>query len=324
MKSQKKKQTDNCQDLLTKVAAMYYLDCMSQEEIAKSLFLSRSTVSRMLKQAKDENVVSIKINFAPGRHGYYENKIQQLFDVEAMVINTIGMPETEIKTSLCKCCAVWIDEKVKDNYIIGTTRGSLLSTVAGYLTHDEGKHVSVVQLMGSESRSAASLLSAQDVVRQLAANYDGVPYFIDAPLVFFNEKARNELMKVSSIHTTLTLAKQANLVLTTLPRIIPNNSEHIWKGFIDEATYDEVVKLGAVGCLFGRAFDINGRYLDVELNRSIVSADVEALKQKHIVAICYGSGSAKATLGAIRGGYIKTLVTDAECIEALLALDKTL
>ena len=37
--------------LLTEVAAMYFLDGLSQDEIAGKIYTSRSTVSRMLRQA---------------------------------------------------------------------------------------------------------------------------------------------------------------------------------------------------------------------------------------------------------------------------------
>ncbi len=323
MSASARKEPYTPQNMLRDVAAMYYLDCMSQEEISKRLYISRSTVSRMLKQAQNENVVTIKVHFAPGRSHYHESKLEHTFPVEAIVINSAGVPELEFKESICRYFARWLDERIFDNSIVGTTRGSMLSYVAQELTPDPEKRVSVVQLMGAESRNAASRLSAQDVVRQFADKYQGRAYFLDAPLVFFNQAARCELLQVSSIRRTLEMAKQANLILTTLPRIVHDNTEHIWKGFIENETYEELVNMGAVGCLFGRAFDIHGQYLDTPLNHSIVSADVEALKSKPIAAICYGADFARAALGALRSGYIKTLVTDTACVEALLALAKT-
>ena len=55
MKEDKKK-------LLAKIAYMYYEQELTQAQIAKELAIYRTTVSRMLSQAKKEGIVEIKIN----------------------------------------------------------------------------------------------------------------------------------------------------------------------------------------------------------------------------------------------------------------------
>lgn len=55
MKEDKKK-------LIAKVAYMYYEQELTQAQIAKELSIYRTTVSRMLSQAKTEGIVEIKIN----------------------------------------------------------------------------------------------------------------------------------------------------------------------------------------------------------------------------------------------------------------------
>ena len=46
---------------LIAVAELYYRDQLSQQEVAERLGVSRSTVSRMLQQARDEGIVQIEI-----------------------------------------------------------------------------------------------------------------------------------------------------------------------------------------------------------------------------------------------------------------------
>ena len=48
-------------DLLSRIAWMYYNDEMTQKEIADRLGLSRIKVLRLLKQAREEGIVEIKI-----------------------------------------------------------------------------------------------------------------------------------------------------------------------------------------------------------------------------------------------------------------------
>jgi DNA-binding transcriptional regulator LsrR (DeoR family) len=48
-------------DLMTEVAMLYYLDNITQEAIAKRFDLSRVKVSRLLKRARDEGVVEVRV-----------------------------------------------------------------------------------------------------------------------------------------------------------------------------------------------------------------------------------------------------------------------
>src|SRR5438552_15469213 len=48
-------------DELAKVAQLYYLDDLSQQEIAERLGTTRSNVSRMLKAAKQAGLVEIRV-----------------------------------------------------------------------------------------------------------------------------------------------------------------------------------------------------------------------------------------------------------------------
>ncbi len=49
-------------DMLIGIAKMYYIEGLSQEQIAKEVHVSRPTVSRMLKQSVNEGIVQIRID----------------------------------------------------------------------------------------------------------------------------------------------------------------------------------------------------------------------------------------------------------------------
>ena len=48
--------------LLKKIATMYYIEHLTQAEIGRSLNMSRSTVSRLLQEARDKGVVTITVD----------------------------------------------------------------------------------------------------------------------------------------------------------------------------------------------------------------------------------------------------------------------
>ena len=50
--------------LLSKVSKLYYEEGLNQDEIVLKLQLSRSKISRLLKQAREEGIVKITVKFS--------------------------------------------------------------------------------------------------------------------------------------------------------------------------------------------------------------------------------------------------------------------
>lgn len=313
---------ENSLQALSKVAAMYYLDGISQDEIARSFYTSRSTISRMLKTARSKGIVEIHVNFSAERNEYYEEKMRDLFQVESIVINAENAElreEDAVGIKVCKELADWMRQHIHAGDVVGVTRGSIFYDVVRYLKDIKTRNVFFAQLMGSEAPSAGRHY-ARDVVERLSKVYNGEAYYLDAPLVFEGQKAREALFKVPTIAATLSQISKASLLMTTIPRLVEHQKMHIWQGFISEEQFDDMIRAGAVGAMFGRAFDIRGDFLDTELNRSIISADMRVIRSRKILAVSYGKGFARAMLGALRSGYIDHLITDSDCIKEVIRL----
>lgn len=86
---------DDKKNMLAKVAYLYYFEEKTQNEIAEELKIYRTTVSRMIKQAKDEGIVKIEIQefntqiYALERHMKSKYKLK---DIEiVLVVDRIPM-----------------------------------------------------------------------------------------------------------------------------------------------------------------------------------------------------------------------------------------
>jgi DNA-binding transcriptional regulator LsrR (DeoR family) len=87
----------------------------------------------------------------------------------------------------------------------------------------------------------------------------------------------------------------------------------------DEAT--DLRNVGAVGEICARFFDIRGRPCVTSLDRRMVALDLSQLRALPlVVGVAGGRQKAAAILGAARGGYLKSLVTDEITARDVLAL----
>jgi DNA-binding transcriptional regulator LsrR (DeoR family) len=63
--------------LTVKVATLYYLKNLSQEEIAAKLGLSRQSVGRHLKYAREKGVVEFRINSPQSSYSELESELDE-------------------------------------------------------------------------------------------------------------------------------------------------------------------------------------------------------------------------------------------------------
>ena len=70
--------------VLLQVARMYYLENLSQQQIAGQLSISRSNISRMLADALGQGIVEIRLNDPAGRERELERQREE----------TVGLRET--------------------------------------------------------------------------------------------------------------------------------------------------------------------------------------------------------------------------------------
>ena len=74
--------------LLAEIAGYYYERGMTQNEIADRLCISRTRVSRLLKEAQDKGIVSFSINYHYERHYILEDHLKSRYPLkEVRILN---------------------------------------------------------------------------------------------------------------------------------------------------------------------------------------------------------------------------------------------
>ena len=74
-----------------------------------------------------------------------------------------------------------------------------------------------------------------------------------------------------------------------------------------------------IGHIGGHFYDINGKEINTSLNDRMIGIGYDDLERcKNVVCVAYGEAKAAAVAGALRGGFINTLIIDSACGEKLL------
>jgi DNA-binding transcriptional regulator LsrR (DeoR family) len=90
---------------------------------------------------------------------------------------------------------------------------------------------------------------------------------------------------------------------------------------VTDAEVAEVQHAGAVGEICSKFFDAAGEPCVTSLDRRMVALDLKQLRAVPlVVGVAYGEQKATAILAAVRGRYVKSLVTDDVTAATVLTL----
>jgi deoxyribonucleoside regulator len=302
-------------ELLAQVASLYYEDDLKQDEIARRIGTSRSTISRMLDEARDAGVVEIIVHYPWKTVPEIEEALAARFGLrQARVLLGRGRPYEEIIRGLGVLAARCVEEVLTDGTVLGISWGvALYNTVRALRPGREFPilpRLTVVQMVGAVG-AGDPLIDGPDLARLLANTYRGEYRYLHAPLIVENARAREVLLQEPRIRETLQLARRADVALVGIGAPTPEVYSLLRAGYLDHEALAGLRAQGVVGDICARHYDAQGRVLDIALNQRIVGLELGALTGiERVIGVAGGEAKAEAILGALRGGHVNVLVTD--------------
>ncbi len=312
---------------LADVAQQYYLEALTQEQIARRIGVSRSHVSRMLKEARALGIVEIRVHHPLRTAPDLQEQLQEALPLaESLVLAASLEPgsgrvyadqQEDVARSLGTLAARYLNERIADHAIVGVGWGSTVYHVvtSGYLLHKQG--ISVVQLMGSVGGATPDVDGGQ-VASRLGRALGGKVFYLQAPMVVTDSGVRAGLLRDQHIRKTLEMARRANVLLFSVGAV--TQASGIFRaGYLNETDLEYIQGQGAVGDICGVYFRQDGAPCSLELEERTIAAGGEAMRRAPLrVGVGWGAAKALPSVGAIRAGLINTLITDEECARAML------
>ncbi|MCL5985095.1 MAG: sugar-binding transcriptional regulator [Actinobacteria bacterium] len=309
-------------DLMIKVCNLYYINHLTQNEIAERLKISRYQVSRMIDKALVDGIVKITIADAPSKFSSLNRELEERFKLKrAIVIDDPGLSNNDLKARLGTAAASYLQEIIKDGDVIGVSWGTTVNEMVKALPPKINRRVEVVQITGG-SHQLSMDLNCHDVARRLAVKFGVEPHLLYAPALVDSKEMRDLLIKDSNIKRTFDYFENITIALVGIGTLSPKiHSTLVESGHLSERDVKILLEAGAVGDIFSRFFDINGNICDTELNDRVIAMSPDQLmKVPYRVGIAGGSHKALAILGAIMGELVNILLTDSTTAEEILRI----
>jgi len=299
---------------LVRASRLYYELGETQHAIAEQLGVTRPQVSRLLKRARAEGIVEIRIVDSTAVDSPASDVLRSRFDLAAVhLAPTIAGPEDLTRRMVGRLAADVLRAAVRPGTTVGIGDGAFVSATADAL--EEGATpvaLTVVPLCGGFWATGPE----REPYRRIGEAIGGQVRGLMAPGLVDDAATRTALIGHAGVKAIADLWDRLDLALFGI-------GGPAWSvSLVGEPIERELEEAGAVGEILVAPFDLDGRFVCPALRDRVIAFDARRLgRVPTSVGVAAGEGKIRPILGALRAGVLRTLVTDVATAEAVVALD---
>ena len=298
-------------------AWLYYVDELTQKEIANRLGTSRVTVIKLLAEAKERGLVKIEIDTAIASHVALSRQMAEHFGLEeALVIPSLD--GTDDLHRLGRAASIMLLGKLKEGETLAVAWGRTVEAAAQSVpSHTRLKDITVSQLVASPDGMASDF--SPELCSSLLANRLGAKCVnILAPAIVSNADVKASLMAEPSIAAQFEVIRNASTALFGVGEFgagstIATHNLH------QAETLKAVENDGAVAVIMGLFIDADGEEVRSPVHDRLIGASIDTLKTiPRRICVAGGLQKAAAIRGTLRGQLVTHLVIDERTAQNIL------
>ena len=297
--------------LLHLAAKLYYMDDLSQSEVAELVGVSRSQVSRLLARARERGIVRMWVEEYEPRNRVLEEQIANRFRLNHVIVikTPQGARTGQIRHTVGYFAAPVVSTWIHSHMVIGVAGGrTLYELIRHMIPVQRIEDITVVQLMGNVGPSV-SATDAVELSRSLAQRFAGSFYTLNAPAYAPDVYSRDVFLNHEHVRTVWRLFDTMHMALVGIGSL--RDSVFIERGVLKAPDLERLRAQGVVGEICGRFFDATGAECSTDYCERVISVGLDDLRKKpEVVGVTIGQDRVEAILAALRGRRITSLVID--------------
>ena len=272
------------EQLQVRIAWHYYVEGLTQKEIAEKLGVNRVRVNRLLAASRASRLVQVQINSRLSNCVTLEQQLIQRFGLqEAIVVPSSDDPDL-IQESIGFATGNWISDNISQIRSIGIGWGRTLRLSLRSIRGNSMPDLSVVSLLGSLTRGDGT--NTFEIAYRFADIFDAQRYYLAAPVFASSRALRDSILAEDELRMVIDRAKNVDTALLSvgdlsmkslMVRLTPVK-DHI----------RDLQRSGAVGDILGHFLDRDGNVIDHPLNQRVIGLEFADLG--HIDRVVLASG----------------------------------
>lgn len=311
---------DRTGDLL-RAARMYWLQGQTMDAVAKDLGVSRPTVSRLLKKAREAGLVRITVADPQSSEDELATRFGELFGVRARVVPVRARSGPEARMDqVARVGAAALDELMVPGTVLGVAWGSTVTEIARHLVPREVPDSIVVQLNGAGNARRSGIPYTGAILDTVAEAFGSRVVHFPVPAFFDFPGTKEAMWRERSIRGVLGVQERAQVAVFGVGAMDGAVPSHVYSsGYFDSADFESLRRARIAGDICTVLLREDGSWRDIGMNARATGPDPEQLRKiGRRLCVVAGEHRAPALLGALRAGAVTDVVVDSATARLVL------
>ncbi len=304
------------EQLAVKVARCYYELGMTQQDVAGLLGIGRARVIKLLAEARERGVVSIRINSPLLENVELAEKLVEHYGlISAEVVLCHASDEHELAHQIGAAAGPVIRQHIRDSSVIGLGWGVTLKELVDQFDPLPCQDVSVVSLLGSLTRRSS--VTRFEATTEFASRLDAECLYLPAPIVCDSAATRRLLVEQPLFKGIHRKALQADIAIVSIGGLDSATIRQV--GLVSDKEFASVRKKGAIGNFLGYYINATADIVKHSINERIIGIPGDVfIRIPRRFMLSGGINKVEALQAVLSQGLITDLVVDSDTARALL------
>lgn len=312
--------TEESEAFLTEVCWHYYVNELTQSEVARAMGVTRLRVNRALQEARATGIVRVEITSPFLARIEMQEELRQKLNLDEVICAPANPEAHDYHMPAGAALAAWLEPGLREGRwrSIGVSWGMTLKNAFLRLPRMTLPGVEIVSMIGGTSQGGSfnSFGIASGFADKLGASYS----LFSAPIYLSPGTDKAGFLSEGVFKTHLRKLEKLDLAVLVVGDVT-DKSFLVSMGLPSGITADDLRAAGAVGDVLGHFLTVDGVEVDHPINRCAIGLDLDSLSQvPQCVLAAAGAHKVEAIIASCRRGVVDTLITDD--VTGHLILDK--
>ena len=307
--------------LRVRAAWLYYVEGLTQSDVAKKLGVNRIMITRLLSEARarGEVIIRIKSDIAPLLE--LQRELEDAFGLEQAIVAPFSDEDGDPTRAIASAAGAYVSELMTHNLTVGVGWGRTLHTTLPFVEGRALEGVRVISLLGGIAQ--ARRFNPAEFAWQFAELFNAEGFLIPAPAIVDSAQTKHALLEHCGLEQILSMAENCDIALLSCGGISSLTTSYR-VGHVSEAERTSMTEAGVVGDVLYNFLDERGQLVDHPVNARSIAMPIDRLKRiPNKVLLSGGAEKTAIMLAALRSLQPRTLITDEATAKRLLAMGST-
>ncbi len=302
-----------------RAAWMYYIEEMTQNEIAQQLGIGRVTVVRLLSDARERHEIKFSIQSNVPECVGLERELERRFGIAEAVVVPLSGPQADATESISAATGLFLSDFVQPGMKIGVGWGRTLLESLRYIHEAPVADLSVVSLLGGITK--VKRFNPSEFAWRFSSLFQAECYLMTAPAIVDAPETRRTLIDRCGLGEVFERARTLDAVLISVGNLEATGTAYR-DGFLSDEVRRSMIEQGAVGESLFHFFNAAGELIPHPIHDCVMAVapdTIRAVPQR--IMSSGGIGKAEAMHAALKLFAPTVLITDEVAAARIIEID---